>query len=399
MIDIDLIKKLAHYYGNLASLAQVAPKDSPAKNLEQEQFKKLKDIHAQFLSISKDVGINKILSLFDTFVKISKYLKNESFNPTIKNSLPAIENDVYNIYEKIILEKLKDIYNQYMSMVKNIDAENIETNIGLFMSLMRNFNDSIAGLNVISKPELKNIVAPLYKSILDTHYRVTDMYESTGKRIESVEYQQEEEEEEALSDEELFNDIKDLENEYLNIAGNTNEINIDENIHSLAEIYDEIRLALLKIKNNKNPKSISDAKKIHDRIAKMHNEFTGTADVSVLHGPSDAEKAKAEEKQKQYLSEESKKREERREKNPRERYRDFLIEFKSKSPEEQKDIRRKWYENSLKYLKSEKGKAAKHRYFKDKASKKQKEKRKEKSEKLKDEKINAMLNKLRNFRF
>lgn len=379
MIDIDLIKRLTHYYGNLASLAQVAPKDSPAKILEQEQFKKLKDIHTQFLSISKDVGINKIMSLFDAFVKISKYLKNESFNPTIKHSLPSIEDDVYNIYEKVILEKLKDIYNQYMSMVKNIDAENIETNISLFMSLMRDFNSAVAGLNVISvnKPELKNIVAPLYKSIRDTHDRVTDMYESTGRRIEFVEYQQEEEEEDAQSDEELLSEMKELEAEYLLTSNQATDIISAESIAVLEDIYNDFKRLLAKIIKNKNKNTISYAKSIFDKISFLHNEIVG--EIEKVRKPP---KARKDPEMDVLLKLKEKQKIKDLHRNYKARYKRQLEIFKNMSEEEQNTFINNLYGRVKKYRASSKGKETVKKYREIEKSKRQKAKEEKETAKL-----------------
>lgn len=402
MKNIGIINKIAQVYYQFTALAQAATQE-----FELQQFEKIKNLHNKFLSLNKDSDINTITSLFDTFNKTYNYLKNETFNPTIKHALQPLQKEVYDIYEKVILEKLKIIHDKYALMYDAVDAENISSNIKEFMKLMGEFNSAVAGLNEINdNTTLKITIAPLYKEVRNIYEKVIEFYESsTGSKIEFLETEEENESEDIRTDQELLAELKDLENTYLIEAANTNDMNIDENIHSLTDIYEDIYLTMRKIQKNGDRNSIALAKITHDRIAKMHSEYVGDADVHVLGGPAEQAKTEAEIRKKQELKQKSEIREGYRKKMPKERYKDFLIEFNSKSPEEQKAIREKWYENSLKYIQSEKGQEARKKAIKNynksdkakEAKKRFRQKQKEKRQEIKNKKREEQIASLKNF--
>lgn len=372
MTNINYIKKLAGLYSHLT--AQVATKE-----IEQKQFDRIKNIYQEFLSIDTNASTGKIVSLFNDFNKTFTTLSNNTFNPTIKHTIFPIQKEIYNIYEKLILKKIKELHDKYLSIANETDAENIDENIKVLMSLMGEFNAAFGSLNsvevALGNPSLKMIVNPLYKNVREMHDRIAEFYEKTGKRIEYIKYDDEDEEEDmsVKSDEELLLELKDLESEYLNIAAQSSEVN--DNLNILEEIYDEMKITLSKIVKNKNKNMISAAKIIFDKVSRVHAELVGEKE-KVTKAP----KAKKDPQIETELRQKEKERIRGLYRNYSEKNKRALEIFNALPEEEQKARKEILYAAIKRYMATPKGIAAL-----ENKRKNEKEKRKNEQEKRKNE--------------
>lgn len=379
MKNIGLINKLANLYGQLTALAQAATKE-----LEQKQFDKIKSIHQNFLSINNDVSVNKIVNLFNDFNNTFNFLT-DSFNPVIKHAIAPFKKEVYDIYEKIMLSKINEMHDRYLSVANLIDAENIDENIKTLISLMGDFNAAVISLNNLEDSSLKLIISPLYKDVSDMHKKVTDFYERMGKDIEDIKYDSPDEDEEyILSDEDLLYQLRNLEAEYLVLANDTYDTRVNEAISSLEDIYNESKIILSKIVKNKNKEAINVAKSIFDKISSIHSSFISEQE-QVVKGP----KAKKDPQADTILKQKERERIRGQFRNYRERYRRRLELISQLPEEEQKTYKDNLYKSIKKYQSSRKGQAAL-----TKARTKQKIVRKEKSQVLKDDKNKKLYDKI-----